>query len=244
MSRPPSPMTRAAARAPRNEPVRLTSMTWRHVAASVSRGPATTGEMPALQIQASTPPHSATVASATDSLKSSSVTSPLTTRDAPGRAAATAFRSRSVRATSATEAPACEKAWASRAPSPRLAPVMTTRLPETAPGPGNDSGISICSIIVSLTLYRPVQYTFDDRRFHGSLALFAGRPARDAAPHAADTRLRGAGGRPLPGRGGARLRPPVHRAGGDGRRRLLAPGRGRRHHVHAPRPRPLPGQGP
>ena len=111
--------------------------------ASVCRGPATIGEIPALQIQASTPPHSATVASATASLKSSSVTSPLSTRDGPGMASATAFRSRSVRATSATEAPACEKAWASRAPSPRLAPVITTRFPETAPGSGNDSGISI-----------------------------------------------------------------------------------------------------
>src|SRR5580692_8911521 len=78
-------MTRAAARAPRNAPVRFTSMTWRQTAASVSRGPATIGEIPALQIQASTPPHSATAASATASLKSSSVTSPLSTRDAPGR---------------------------------------------------------------------------------------------------------------------------------------------------------------
>ena len=184
------------------------------------------------------------MASATDSLKSSSVTSPLTTRDVPGSAAATDFRSRSVRATSATEAPACEKACASRAPSPRLAPVMTTRLPETAPGPGNDSGISICSIIVSLTLYRPVQYTFDDRRFPGSPALFAGRPARDAAQDVAHPRLRGAGGRALPGRRGPRFRPPLHRAGSDRRRRLLAAGRGRRHHVDPPRPRPLSGQGP
>src|ERR1700677_3011140 len=103
-------MTRAAARAPRKDPVRLTSMTCRQVAASVSRGPATMGEIPALQIQASTPPHSDTVASATASLKSSSVTSPLRTREAPGSACATALRSRSVRATSATDAPARETA--------------------------------------------------------------------------------------------------------------------------------------
>ena len=106
ISRPPPPITRAAARAPRNAPVRLTSRTCRHTAASVWRGPATTGEIPALQIHTSTPPHSATAASATASLKSSSVTSPLSTRDGPGSRAATAFRSLSVRATSATEAPA------------------------------------------------------------------------------------------------------------------------------------------
>ena len=123
--------------------MRFTSRICRHTAASVWRGPATIGEIPALQIQASTPPHSATVASATASLKSSSVTSPLSTRDGPGRRSATAFRSRSVRATRATEAPACEKAWASRHPSPRLAPVITTRFPDTAPGLGKDSGISI-----------------------------------------------------------------------------------------------------
>ena len=140
-------------------------MTCRQVDASVSRGPATMGEIPALQIQASIPPHSDTVASATASLKSSSVTSPLRTSEAPGSACATALRSRSVRATSATEAPAWENAWERRAPRPRLAPVMTTRLPETAPGPGNESGMSICSIIVSLVLYRPVQYTFDACRF-------------------------------------------------------------------------------
>ena len=111
-------------------------MTCRQTEASVWRGPATIGEIPALQIQASMPPHSATAASATASLKSSSVTSPLSTRDVPGRAAATAFRSRSVRATSATEAPARENAWESKAPRPRLAPVMTTRFPETLPGLG------------------------------------------------------------------------------------------------------------
>ena len=101
------------------------------------------GEIPALQIHTSTPPHSATVASATASLKSSSVTSPLSTRVGPGSAWATALRSLSVRATSATEAPAFENAWASKAPSPRLAPVITTRDPETASGLGKDSGISI-----------------------------------------------------------------------------------------------------
>ena len=116
ISRPPSPITRAAARAPRNAPVRFTSSTCRQTEASVSRGPATIGEMPALQIHTSRPPHSATVASATASLKSSSVTSPLSTSDGPGSASATALRSFSVRATSATDAPACENAWASSAP--------------------------------------------------------------------------------------------------------------------------------
>src|SRR5262245_45420485 len=129
MSRPPSPMTRAAARAPRKAPVRFTSSTWRHVEAEVRRGPPTMGEIPALQIHTSTPPHSATAASATASLKSSSVTSPLSTSDGPGRSRATAFRSRSVRLTSATDAPARENARASRAPSPRLLPVITTRFP-------------------------------------------------------------------------------------------------------------------
>ena len=161
ISRPPSPITRAAARAPRKAPVRFTSRICRQTEASVRRGPATIGEIPALQIQASTPPHSATVASATASLKSSSVTSPLSTRDGPGSASATAFRSRSVRATRATEAPACEKAWASRAPRPRLAPVITTRFPATAPGLGNDSGISISSIIALPSLYRPTGILHD-----------------------------------------------------------------------------------
>ena len=143
ISRPPSRITRAAARAPRNAPVRLTSRTCRHTEASVWRGPATIGEIPALQIHTSTPPHSATAASAAASLKSSSVTSPLSTRDGPGSRAATALRSLSVRATSATEAPACENAWASRAPRPRLAPVITTRFPETAPGSAKEAGMSI-----------------------------------------------------------------------------------------------------
>ena len=102
------------------------------------------------------PPHSATAASATASLKSSSVTSPLNTNDVPGRASATAFRSRSVRATRATGAPACENAWASSAPSPRLAPVMTTRFPDTAPGLGKNSGISISPTIALPSLYRSV----------------------------------------------------------------------------------------
>ena len=85
ISRPPSPITRAAARAPRNAPVRLTSRISRQTAGSVLRGPATIGEIPALQIHTSTPPHSATVASATASLKSSSVTSPGSTSDGPGK---------------------------------------------------------------------------------------------------------------------------------------------------------------
>ena len=140
ISRPPSRITRAAARAPRNAPVRFTSRTCRQTAAPVWRGPATIGEIPALQIHTSTPPHSATVASATASLKSSSVTSPLSTRDGPGSAPATAFRSFSVRATSATAAPACENACASSAPRPRLAPVITTRFPRPHRGRGMTRG--------------------------------------------------------------------------------------------------------
>src|SRR4051812_11695480 len=233
ISRPPSCMTRAAARAPRNAPVRLTSTTFRQVDGFVSRGPATTGEMPALQIQTSSPPHSVTVASATDSLKSSSVTSPLSTSEGPGSASATAFRSFSVRATRATRAPAWEKAWARSVPRPRLEPVITTRLPATSPGPGNDSGIAIGSAI---GLYRPVQYTG-----RGSQPV---RPRGDAPADARDPRVRAAGRRALPRRRGARLRAPVDRAGGGRRRRVLATRYGRRDHVHAPGARALPGQGP
>ena len=68
-------------------------------------------------------------------------------RRSPGSSSATAFRSRSVRATSATFAPACENAWARTSPSPRPAPVITTRRPLTSPGWGNVSGISIRSAI-------------------------------------------------------------------------------------------------
>ena len=219
-------------------------MTCRQTEASVSQGPATIGEIPALQIQASMPPHSATAASATASLKSSSVTSPLSTMDVPGSASATAFRSRSVRATSATEAPARENAWDSKAPRPRLAPVMTTRFPETVPGLGNDAGMSIWLVIAFLTLYRPVQYTFDGRRPFCSLQRFRGRPHRDAAPHAADPRLRGARGGALSRRRSPRLRPPLHRPGGGGRGSVLAPWSRGRHHLDPPRARSLPGQGP
>jgi hypothetical protein len=127
--------------------VRFTSRTCRQSEASISRGPATIGEIPALQIHTSRPPHSATTASATASLTSSSVTSPLSTTEGPGSVSATAFRSFSVRATSATDAPACENACASNAPSPRLAPVITTRFPLTSPGPGNDAGVSMRSVI-------------------------------------------------------------------------------------------------
>ncbi len=85
MSRPPSPITRAAARAPRKAAVRFTSSTSRQTAGSVSRGPATIGEIPALPIQTSTPPHSATVASATASLNASSATSPAAHERRPGQ---------------------------------------------------------------------------------------------------------------------------------------------------------------
>src|SRR4029077_6398890 len=147
INRPPSPITRAAARAPRNAPVRLTSITSRHSSGSIASGPATMGEMPALQIHTSMPPHSATVPSATASLKSASRMSPLNVSVSPGSSSATAFRSRSVRATNATFAPARENAWAMTSPSPRPAPVITTRRPLTSPGWGNVSGISIRSAI-------------------------------------------------------------------------------------------------
>ena len=119
ISRPPGRITLAAARAPRNAPVRLTSRIVRHAEGLVWRGPAMIGEIPALQIHTSTPPHSATTPSATASLNSSSVTSPANTSDDPGSSSATALRSVSVRATSATDAPPCENACASNRPRPR-----------------------------------------------------------------------------------------------------------------------------
>ena len=73
------------------------------------------------------------------------------------------LRSRSVLATNATFAPPRENAWAINSPSPRPAPVSTTRRPLTSPAPGNESGISICSGIALLPIgtvpYRPVHYT-------------------------------------------------------------------------------------
>ena len=120
--------------------MRFTSRISRQTAGSVSRGPARMGEIPALQIQTSTPPHSATVASATASLNSSSVTSPLSTSDGPGSSSATVLRSVSVRATSATRAPPCENACASSRPSPRPAPVITTRFPVTSADTGEGRG--------------------------------------------------------------------------------------------------------
>src|SRR3546814_10722364 len=106
--------------------------------------------MPALLIHTSTPPHSATVASATDSLKPSTVTSPLQHSEAPGSSRATSLRSASVRATRVTRAPPCEKAWARRRPRPRPAPVITTRLPSTSPPWGKVLGIGISSLLVVL----------------------------------------------------------------------------------------------
>src|SRR5690349_10639704 len=140
-------MTRAADCAPRKAPVRLTSSTSRQTAGSVLRGPATIGEIPALLIHTSSPPHSSTVASATRSLTDASVTSPGTASDGPGSEAATSSSWLPVRATGVARAPASEKASASRRPRPRPAPVMTTRLPATSPPPGKARGISICSVI-------------------------------------------------------------------------------------------------
>src|SRR5205085_8163422 len=50
-------------------------------------------------------------------------------------------------ATSATDAPPCENACASSRPSPRPAPVITTRFPVTSAPRGNEVGISISSVI-------------------------------------------------------------------------------------------------
>ena len=91
------------------------------------------GEIPALQIQTSTPPHSATTASATTSLNSSSVTSPASTSDGPGISSATALRSVSVRATSATRRAAVRERVREQPAEPRPAPVITTRLSVTSP---------------------------------------------------------------------------------------------------------------
>ena len=70
------------------------------------------------------------------------------------------------------------------------------------------------------------------------------RPPRDAPADARDPRVRGARRRAVPRRRGAGLRAPVDRAGGVGRRRVLAARPGRRDHVDASRPRPLPREGP
>ena len=191
ISRPPSPITRAAARAPRNAPVRLTSRISRQTDGSVLRGPATIGEIPALQIHTSTPPHSATVASATASLKSSSVTSPASTSDGPGSSSATALRSASVRATSATRAPLCENAHASKRPRPRLAPVITTRFPVTSPTPRRTRGCR--SDRTSRSLVCTGQY-------NTPLHVQRRRPPRDASADARDPRVRGARGRAVPRR--------------------------------------------
>ena len=243
ISRPPSPITRAAARAPRNAPVRFTSRTCRQTDGSVSSGPPTMGEIPALQIQASTPPHSATVASATASLKCSSVTSPLSTRRRPRQRLGDALRSRSVRATRATDAPAREKAWASTAPRPRPAPVSTTRFPATAPGPGNDAGISIGSVIM-LPVVVPVSTvpspvtagppsstvsTADLVEMHRRMLLIRGFEQRVSALYRDGE---------VPGF--------VHLSIGQEATAVGAcwPLRARRRdHVHPPRPRSLPGQG-
>ena len=244
MSRPPSPITRAAARAPRNAPVRFTSMTSRQSSGGVSSGPATIGEIPALQIQTSMPPHSDAVASATASLNSATVTSPQNSSVGPGSSAATELMSRWVRATSATLAPAREKACASSSPSPRPAPVSTTRPPLMSPTTGNDSGISIRpSIGLPPELYRSVQYTSRGPPPTVTVAVLARRSPRDAPPDAADPRVRGARDRPLPPGGGAGLRPPVDRPGSLRRRRLLASPVGRRDHVDPSRSRALPGKG-
>ena len=98
--------------------------------------------------------------------------------------------------------------------------------------------MSICSGIalpVLVRLYRSVQYTAHVQRR---------RPPRDAPADARDPRVRGAGRRALPRRRGPGLRAPVDRAGGRGRRRVLAARPDRRDHVDPPRPRPLPRQGP
>ena len=83
-------------------------------------------------------------------------------------------------------------------------------------------------------LYRPVQY---------SVHVLPSRSARNAPANAGDPRVRDPCLRPLPRRRGARVRAPLDRPGGIGRRRLLAAADHRRDHVDPPRSRPLPRQG-
>ena len=102
-----------------------------------------------------------------------------------------------MRATSATRAPPCENACASSRPSPRLAPVITTRFPVTSATTGEGRGdvdllghrrLSRSASPPSRTpsLYRPVQYPPHVQRR---------RPPRDAPADARDPRVRGAGRR-------------------------------------------------
>ena len=149
-----------------------------------------------------------------------------------------------MRATSATRAPPCENACASNRPSPRPAPVITTRFPVTSARTANDAGISICSAIAlpclqsapARQLYRPVQYIAH---------VHERRPARDAPADARDPRLRGARRRARTAT--ARYPGFVHLSIGQEASAVgacwpLRPDR--RHHVDAPRPRPLPREGP
>src|SRR5215472_961187 len=132
MMRPPSPIRAAPARAPRNVPVRFTSMISRQAAGDIRALGVTSGDTAALQIHTSTPPKRSSMRSATDSLNSASRTSPAHTRGSPSSDSATRSRAAPERATSPSRAPAASNAVASTRPSPRPAPVITTRRPDTS----------------------------------------------------------------------------------------------------------------
>ena len=200
---------------------------------------------PALQIQTSTPPHSATVASATASLNAASVTSPPSTSDGPGSSSATALRSFSVRATSATQRAAVREGVREQPAEPPAGTGDHHPLPRHVARAGEGGGD------LDLLGHRPFSFVVPISTVHSSCSATARsmssvldrRPPRDAPADARDPRVRGAGRRALPRRRGARLRAPVDRAGGFGGRRLLAARAGRRDHVDPSRPRPLPRQG-
>ena len=107
ISRPPSPITRAAARAPRNAPgeVHLEDLAPdRGIGLERSGHDGRDPGVADPDVDATPLGHGRR--RPPPSLNSPSVTSPLSTSDGPGSSAATALRSVSVRATSATRAPA------------------------------------------------------------------------------------------------------------------------------------------
>jgi hypothetical protein len=180
----------------------------------VRRGPATIGEIPALQIQTSTPPHSATVASATASLKSSSVTSPLSTRD--GRARSRPPPSDRLgaghqghRGAGLREGMGQQRAEAAAGAGDHHP------LPRDRARAGNDSGISMGSIIARSLVVPTSTIHYDRDRGPSSLDPISLADLIEMHRRMLlDPRFRAAGGRPLPRRRGPRLRPPLHRAGG------------------------------
>ena len=206
ISRPPSPITRAAARAPRNAPVRFTSRTWRQTDGVGVRGARPTiGEMPGVA-----DPH-VDAAPLGDGGVGHRLVEVLVGDVAaehqatgPGSASATALRSRSVRATRATDAPARrERVGEQRAEAAAGAGDHHPLPRRPRRGRGTTRGSRSARSSRFPSLYRPVQYTSRDRR---PLALHRPdrRPRRDAPAHAAHPRVRAAGVGALPRRRGAR----------------------------------------